>query len=854
MTVEEPAHSTHAGLSDAEADQRLHDEGGNELPQAPRRTLARIAREVAGEPMFQLLAAAALIYLLLGDVHEALVLLAFVAIIVTIALVQERRTARALEALRDLSSPRALVVRGGVRQRIAGREVVRGDVIVLAEGDRVPADAELLAANDLRIDESLLTGESVPVDKAAAIAEAATASGPDVGRPSRVFAGTLVVGGQGMARVVATGARSEIGRIGRALGTIESGPTPLHQQTRRLVRLFSVLGLGVSAVAALLHGLLRGDWLGGVLAGLTLAMSLLPQEFLLILSVFTAMGAWRMARQRVLTRRPAAIETLGAATVLCTDKTGTLTLNRMAIAELQLPSAMGAPGPSWRPAEGPLPQPFHALLEAGVLASETDPFDPMERALHALGREQLPPARLHPGWTLAHEYPLSPGLPAMTHVWQGGDAGPVVAIKGAPESVGALCRLPPDQRDAMRAAAEALAGRGHRVLGVATGTWAGGAWPPSPAGFDLRFLGLLALADPLRDGVDAAVRECRQAGIRVAMITGDHPGTARAIARQAGIDEAGPILTGRELAGLDDATLKQRVLDTSVFARVTPEFKLRIVQALRAQGEVVAMTGDGVNDAPSLKAAHIGIAMGGRGTDVAREAAAIVLLDDDFGSIVRAVRLGRRIHDNVRKAMGFVLAVHVPIAGLALLPLALGLPLVFTPLHIAFLELVIDPVCSIAFEAEREEADLMQRPPRAVGEPLLPAGFAAWSLLQGLIVLAAVGGGFLALLASGVPEAQARAAAFVALVSCNFALILSNRSFTASLWQTLRRPNSPMWLMLGVTAALLAALLAIPPLPELFRFAAPAAPVLWAAAGLGVVMLAVLESIKPLAARSMRHG
>ncbi|MBW6496445.1 MAG: HAD-IC family P-type ATPase, partial [Burkholderiaceae bacterium] len=722
-----------AGLSTAEAAQRLANDGPNELPQARRRTIARIAMEVVREPMFQLLVAAALVYLLLGDAGEALMLLAFVVMIVVITLVQERRTERVLEALRDLTSPRALVVRDAERVRVAGREVVRGDLLVLHEGDRVPADALLLAAHDLQTDESLLTGEAVPVRKIAAQNE------PPGARPGGdnlpwVYAGTVVVDGQGMARVHATGAASEMGRIGKALFELEPPLTPLRIETRRMVRVFSIIGLTLSTAVVVLYGLIRGNWLEGVLAGIALAMSMLPQELFLILTVFLAMGAWRMSHQHVLTRRAATIETLGAATVLCTDKTGTMTQNRMAIAELASTSAQESEFCMVN--SGPIAASFHELLDTAVLASEPDPLDPMDRAIHLLAERCLPAGARHEGWILEHEYSLNERCLAMSHVWRpaSGDNS-VVAIKGAPEAVAALCRLDAAQDEHLQRDARAMATRGLRVLAVARAEFSGEVLPDSPEDFRFRLLGLLALADPLRATVPGAIEECRAAGIKVVMITGDYPATAGAIAQQAGISSEHGMLTGEQVAAMGDAELSSAIANVTVFARVLPEQKLRIIQAFKARGEVVAMTGDGVNDAPSLKAAHIGIAMGGRGTDVAREASSLVLLDDDFGSIVKAIRLGRRIYDNLRKAMAFVLAVHVPIAGLALLPLLFGWPIVFFPAHIAFLELVIDPVGSFVFEAEDEEQDIMGRPPRDPQSSLFSPRLIAWSLIQGVLIL-----------------------------------------------------------------------------------------------------------------------
>ncbi|HXP78070.1 MAG TPA: cation-translocating P-type ATPase, partial [Stellaceae bacterium] len=661
-----------------------------------------------------------------------------------------------------------------------------------------------------------------------------------------VYSGTLVVRGHGIGEVVATGPNSAIGKIGQALGAIEAEPTPLQRQTGQLVRVLAIVGLTLSAVAAVLFALTRGGWLDGALAGITLAMSMLPEEFPLVLTVFMVMGAWRISQQRVLTRRSAAIETLGAATVLCTDKTGTLTLNRMSIVELAVDGAI------WTTEQRDLPEAFHPLLEFGILSSERDPVDPMEKAFQELGKRRLAGTEhLHGNWALAHEYPLSPTLLAMSHVWKARDREDyIIAAKGAPEAIADLCHMSRDGLEALQRATERMAARGMRVLGVAMASFKGDRWPGGQHDFDFVFLGLAGLADPLRPAALQAVRDCRSAGIRVVMITGDYPATAHAIAAQAGIDATSGTITGDQLRRMTDEEARARIADATVFARIAPEQKLRIVDALKADGEVVAMTGDGVNDAPALKSAHIGIAMGGRGTDVAREAASIVLLDDDFGSIVAAVRLGRRIYDNLQKAMGFVLAVHVPIAGLSLLPLLFDWPLIFAPVHIAFLELTIDPVCSVAFEAEPEERDIMRRRPRDQRAPLFSRGFLAWNLFQGACVLAVVGAFFVWLLSAGVPEPEARAATFTALVAGNLGLIVVNRSFGASLITALLRPNRVFWWMFGVIIGLLAAALFIPPARALFHFGPVHPGTIGLAIGIGIAVMLILELLKSLGIRS----
>lgn len=833
-----------SGLTEAEAAARLRAEGPNELPRADRRTPLRIAIEVLREPMLALLLVGGGVYLALGDLKEAIILVIFATMSIAITVVQETRTERVLEALRDLTSPRALVIRDGERKRIAGRDVVRGDLIVLSEGDRVPADAILLQSTDLQADESTLTGESVPVRKVAwddrARSETQRPGGDDL---PQVFSGSLVVRGSGLAEVTATGARSEIGQIGQSLAKLETEPPRLQVQTRRVVRLFAVFGGGVSLLAVLLYGFMRGGWLDAVLAGIALGMSMLPEEFPVVLTVFMAMGAWRISLARVLTRRAAAIETLGSATVLCTDKTGTLTENRMTIVELRLKD-----GSIFRPQDGKeMPAPFCDVSAYGLLASAPEPFDPMERAFHRLARERLSEAAVrHPHRKLVHAYGLRPDLLAVTHVWQAGDQPEyLVASKGAPEAIAGLCRLSPADHAAVTRSIDAMASAGLRVLGVARARHAGPPWPASPRELDFEFLGLVGLADPLRASVVEAVRECRTAGIKAVMITGDYPATANAIAQQAGLAR-GELVTGEALEHMSDAELADRVEAAGVFARISPNQKLRIVNAYKGNGEIVAMTGDGVNDAPSLKSAHIGIAMGGRGTDVAREASAIVLLDDDFGSIVKAIRLGRRIYDNLRKAMGFIFAVHVPIAGLALLPLMFGLPILFGPIHIALLEMVIDPVCSLVFEAETEEDDVMRRPPRAPDEPLFSRALVAWSLLQGLIAFALVAAIYIAALSWGMPVPEVRALTYFSLIIVIVSLILVNRSFSASLLTAVRRPNWVLAAVLTAVAIILALTLLWPVASKLFAFGPLHADDLALTLGAGVAALIVLELLKPL--------
>ncbi|GAB4211964.1 MAG: HAD-IC family P-type ATPase [Rhodoferax sp.] len=855
------------GLRSDQARQRLDHEGANILPGEGRRPWFALLRETLADPMFALLLGAGVLYLLLGDWTEGAVLFGLVLVVLTLTLVQEGRTERAMASLRALTSPRVRVLRDGQPQRIAGSEVVRGDVLLLAEGDRVGADAVLVQARDLQVDESLLSGESLPQDKLAAAQD----PGPDPAHDAAqtldptqcVYAGTLVVRGQGQARVVATAAASEIGRIGQALQGLQTQASPLKAQMAQLVQRLAWIALAASVLLVLTLGLLRGDWMAALLSGIALAMALLPQEFSVVLTVIPALGAWRLAQRQVLTRRIAALETLGATRVLCVDKTGTLTQNRMHVVALFVPQPGGMGEistqvlPLHHTTQAPfdLPEAYHALVEYAILASDRDPFDPMEQAFVQLGQRGLRDTEhLHHDWTLMQAYGLTPELRAMAQVWRdpsGRDF--MVAAKGAPEAVFDLCHLSSDAVAPLQAAVRHMAGQGLRVLAVAQARWAGPQWPAQEHDFDFTFVGVLGLADPLRPEIPAAVAQAYAAGVRVLMITGDAPETALAIARQAGLLQpvdasaqslpAPAVVTGAELARLDDAALRQRLRHVCAVARASPAQKLRIVQVLQADGTVVAMTGDGVNDAPALKAAHVGVAMGQRGTDVAREAASLVLLDDNFASLVAALSQGRRIFTNLRKSMTYILAVHVPIAGVALLPVLLGLPTWLFPLHIALLELVIDPACSVVFEAEPAASDAMQRPPRDVREPLFAGATLARALLQGLLVLAVVLGA--GLWGSGhYGEAVNRAFVFATLVAAQVALIFSSRSGTRGLWASLVVPNRTLWVVVGATLALLLGALYAPGVAPLMRFAPLPMADLALALGLGLAAFPILVLLR----------
>ncbi|MFT5588678.1 MAG: Ca2+-transporting ATPase [Bradyrhizobium sp.] len=813
---------TGTGLSGEIAQQRLRDDGYNELPTARPRSVLAIAWTILREPMFLLLVACGGIYLLLGERDDAAILLGAVLIIMSMSFVQERKSERAIEALRDLSSPRALVLREGRQQRIAGHDVVCGDILLLAEGDRIPADAQLFAGQGLGVDESLLSGESVAVRKVPC-AEPATQMGlPGGDGQPFLYSGTLVVQGTGRACVLATGSATALGRIGQALLSLDDERSQLQRETVQAVRVVALSSLVLVVLLTSWYGITRGDWLNGILVGLTLAMALLPAELPLILTIFLGLGAWRIARQQVLTRRISAIEMLGAATVLCVDKTGTLTQNRMAVVQVIVAGAIHVVGEAATATQDGFPEAFHGTLEYAVLASHREPFDPMEKAIREIGLAALDgTGHLHDGWTLVDEYPLSPALLAMSRVWQSPDCAEyVIAAKGAPEAIIDLCHLSAGAAQRITAQVNRAAAGGLRLLAVARASFSRHDLPPLQHDFDFEFLGLLALADPLRPTVRPAIAQCQAAGIRIVMITGDYPATALSIAAQSGLEASAGVLTGAELDGLDDSQLSARLAQVNVFCRVRPEQKLQLVRALRQRGEIVAMTGDGVNDAPALKAAHIGIAMGTRGTDVARESATLVLLDDDFGAIVAAVRLGRRIVDNIRKAVVFIIAAHVPIAGLSLVPVMLGWPLLLLPVHIVFFELLIDPTCSIVFEAEPDEANVMQRPPRCANARLFDRSLLMRGLAQGLGLLTVLMLVYLLAGAAGLTEGQIRAVTFASMIVGDIGLIFLNRSASLPLSAAVRLPNPALWRVVAGALFMLVLALTVPGLRGLFHFGA----------------------------------
>lgn len=814
------------GLTEQEASSRLKRFGANDIHRPHSRTIFDIARATLKEPMFLLLLGAAATYLIVGDVGEGIFMLAGATVSFGLVIVQEARSERALQALRDLAEPKARVVRDGVTRTIAASQLVPGDVILVSEGHRVPADAILREGDVLEVDESTLSGESAPATKVASQRRADQASlRPGESESPTLFASTLVVRGNGIAEVIRTGGETEVGKIGAELGSIVEAPTLVQRDVRRLITILGLVAVGFCAAVAVIYGLLRDDWFGGAISGITLAISLIPEEFPVVLAIFMAMGAWRLAKSNVLVRRSAVIETLGAATLLCVDKTGTITENRMTLRRVwvggrtvDVPTDDGA---------------AKALLAKAQLAASVEAHDPMDAAIQeSVGH----PAQGRP----IRSYPLKRDFLAFTQVWQRNEGqGIVYAAKGAQEAIFDLCKLDENARREADAAAQLLAEQGLRVLAVASRKFDEDP-DCEPGQLQFRFEGLLGFEDPIRGDVPAALAEARTAGVAVALITGDLPATALASARKAGIDATAGVMTGYDLVnGRDTGGVR-------IFARVQPEQKLRLVEQYREAGHVVAMTGDGVNDAPALAAADIGIAMGERGTDVAREASDLILLDDGFASIISGIRLGRRIFANLRRALIYVAAIHIPIAGLALLPLLLGLPPIFFPMQLVLLELLLDPLCALVFEGQPGAADAMKMPPRQAGEPLFGLRQLRLAGIQGLTLLGAVGAFYWWMTGTGLEEEVARYAGFVALVTGNLGLAVAVSSGKDR--PLFHRSMLVFWSITAAAALMLAAAVGVPALAQILRFGMPPLTIILAGIAVGLIgggWYAVLARLSP---------
>jgi Ca2+-transporting ATPase len=805
------------GLSSQTAREKLLTYGPNELAHQPNFSGRRVWKEVITEPMILLLICCSILYFIIGETIESIVLFMMIGMILLISILQRTRSEKALEKLRELSAPRALVIRDGKPQRIPGREVVPHDVCILGAGDRVPADGKMLTATNLLVNESILTGESQPVLKSKEVND------------QMAYAGTLVMSGAGLLYVTHTGEHTKFGQIGKSLKKIQKIQTPLQKAVKRIVRIMGAIALSVSIGLTLMIFLRNHNLVTALLSGLATSMALIPEEFPVILTIFLALGAWRLSRINVLTRDPAVIETLGSATVLCADKTGTITQNDMSL------KFVADEEKSYDINEDTEPKLFEKLKEI-LHAADPHSFDPTERgitkSISKFGLKASQPNDIQP-FDHGKNYSVVSYLNVdqTTHL-----------IKGAPEKLLPYCHLNKTDRRVIETHLHNLTSNGLRVLLIMKSN--------IPGKFSLKkkntfqFICLIGLEDPIRNEVPEAVKECRSAGINVIMMTGDHTNTASYIARQIGLNER-EVLTGDELMRLDDQTLYKKLGNVQVLSRVEPAHKLRIVQLLQRRKHIVAMTGDGVNDAPSLKAAHIGIAMGNKGTDVAREAASLVLLDDNFASIVGGIRMGRRISDNIEKAMSYALAVHIPIIGLALSPVfSAQFPILLLPIHIVFMELVIDPVSSVAFETEKPEEGQMKKAPKKSAKKIFSNKNTLFgSLFEGLLILACVLFTYF-FHDKAVDIGEIRAACFCTLITCNILLALSKLSRSVNIFEIIRSHNPLAKFILGVSFVIAMLCLYIPFLQDLFQFESLSERLLIQALGSSLIVLLIFELFK----------
>ncbi len=808
--------SSLAGLTWSEVKLKLQQDGLNDLPSSNRFKYFFILLNIIKEPMFLLLIAAGIIYSILGSSDEALMLLGFVFVVILITLFQESRTEKALDALKELSSPKAKVIREGKEVLIPSNQVVRDDIVKIVEGDYIPADGIIIIENNLLVDESLLTGESVPVRK---ILGTDTSSmlipgGDDL---PCVYSGTLVVGGEGIFIVRKTGLLTEIGKIGSSLKEVKVSKTNLQLEINSLVFKFSFGALLLCSFIVFYFGLIKNDWLNGLLTGITLAMAILPEEFPVVLTIFLALGAWRMSKKNVLTRQQFAIQALGTVTVLCVDKTGTITKNQMTLKTLHNTHEEYFINTFSNHEVNSLSD-YHDLIKFGKLSCPEKSYDPMDLAIQQFAIN-LKISYNENSFNHIKEYPKKKGFLAVIHVWQKkDDHSYVIGVKGAPESLWDLCHLTETEIYSQLKTLKEMTQKGLRVLAVGKNETYLGPLPDNPHDISFKYLGLIGFEDPIRPQIPMTVKECYKAGIDIKMITGDYPETALSIASQIGLQHNNEILTGPQIQKMNDEQLLSQINSTTVFARVLPEQKFQIVKTLKETGEIPVMTGDGINDAPALKLATVGVAMGLRGTDVARKAASIVLLDDDFLTLVTGIRMGRKIFDNIRKAMCYILAVHLPIAGLTILTILLGLPLILFPVHILFLELIIDPASSIIFENQAEEPDIMNRKPRAPNEKIFNKNAFLISLFQGLSALILVFFIYQGLLISNHSENEARALAFLSLIITNIIILIINLSWSKSFIVNLLENNFSLYILLFATFSFLILIYSISLFTNIFKF------------------------------------
>ena len=788
-----------SGLNSEQVKQSRLQNGSNTLEMKEERVLFNVIKEVVLEPMFLLLLTTCIIYFSVGQNKEGIIMLVSIFIVAGISLFQEYRSRNAILALKKLSASKAKVMRDGVLTELPIEEIVVDDIIHLEEGEIVSADGKIVLSNDFTLNESILTGESFPVNK---IADGF----------NEVYRGTLVTSGSATVITTAVGLKTMFGKIGMSLQSITSEKTPLQNQIRSFVRYMVWVGAVAFLIIVGFNYYHSGNIIQSFLQGLTLAMSILPEEIPVAFSTFQALGAYRLLRRNnIIVKQPQYVETLGSATVICVDKTGTITQNKMSI-EYVYDSLSKKSYDVKNDSELPL-----ELIEYSMWSSEIDPFDPMEKTIHDLyGKITKLDKRVH--FKQIHEYPLGGKPPMMTHIFSNENNEIIIAAKGAPEAILNQCNLPQSKIKVIEMQSHKYASMGYRVLGVGKGIWHERNWPVSQQEFEFEFSGLIAFQDPPKENIKQTIKIFNNAGIVVKMITGDYPETAVAIATQINLPHSTEVLTGQDILKLTKSQLQEKVKSVNIFARMFPEAKLKIIDALKENGEVVAMTGDGVNDGPALKAAHIGIAMGNRGSEVAKSAASLILTDDDLSHMTDAVALGRKIYSNLKKAIQYIVSIHIPIILIVALPLLLSWHFtnIFSPVHVIFLELIMGPTCSIIYENEPMEPDTMFKKPLKTGATFLSLKQLTISIVQGLMITA--GCLFLGFyyMNAGSNDETIRTIIFISLLFSNIFLTLINRSFVYSIFKTIFYKNNLVPIILITSLLLMFVLLYVPSMRTLF--------------------------------------
>ncbi|NDP27525.1 MAG: cation-translocating P-type ATPase [Flavobacterium sp.] len=807
----EKSNSTLQGLSNEEVTQSRKRNGSNSLEHQDKNHFLASLIEMFKEPMFLLLLLATSIYFITGEYSNGIFMLAAVILVSTISLYQESKSRNAIEELKKLSQPKSKVIRNGKIIEIPSEEIVLGDFIQTEEGTFIPADGSIIQSNDFSVNESILTGESLSVFK------------NEKSEINQVFQGTIAASGLAICEVTAIGNQTQLGKIGKTIESIEEEKTPLQLQIGNFVKKLSLIGLIIFGIVWAVNFYNSRLFLDSLLKALTLAMSIIPEEIPVAFTTFMALGAWRLMKMGIIVKQTKTVETLGSATVICTDKTGTITQNKMSLAQLfTLSNNKISDNSIYNGNDNgskKLNNEEQELLNLAMWASEPIPFDGMEIALHeAYSKLDIKDERPH--FKLVHEYPLGGKPPMMTHIFENKTGTRIIATKGAPEAIIACSKLSKEEVQQIDTAIESMSKEGFRVLGVGVSEFAGNNFPKKQQEFTFKFLGIVAFYDPPKENIEAVFDTFYNAGIQVKIVTGDNAETSSTIARQIGFNNPENTLNGDQLMTMDEATLKEKVMETTIFTRMFPEAKLKIIQALKANNQIVAMTGDGVNDGPALKSAHIGIAMGQKGTEIAKEAANLILIDDDLSKMNDAIAMGRKIYINLKKAIQYIISIHIPIVMIVFIPLVLGwiYPNIFSPVHIIFLEIIMGPTCSIIYENEPMESNLMVQKPRPLTNTFFNLNEITISIVQGLIITVGLLLIYQKCIYDNCSESVTRTVVFLTLIASNIFLTLANRSFYYSIFTTIQYKNNLVWIIIGATVLVTSLLLFIPVFSHFFMF------------------------------------